>query len=279
MLDKTAARRAVNLLLNLCLIFSLVPVSTGYSASALSPRPRLTAPASATHPSALAQSLSIARIQSQYTTGTLDVIFTLTNNLPVTRLPDAPNNATDEDLADLFAAFDPLQDANTLRGVALTDTLAVGVMLISASGNVTQNGNTLTWQLPDLAPQSSAQITLMIQSPPAGGDFVNLDNGTQASALQWGQGINAHARSAVIVPTGIDVAYLAATSDADSYDKDLLWYTSGFTQDPLAAFTAVQSLSMTISACPSPSGIRGRRTTPIARSRRRTIRCRTMRSI
>lgn len=241
MLDKTAARRAVNLLLSLCLIFSLIPVSIGYSAPAASPRPRLIAPASAAYPSPLAQSLSIARVQSQYTAGTLDVVFTLSNNLPVTRLPDAPPGATSEQLADSFAAFDPLLDANTLRSIVLTDTLAAGVTLIAASGNVTQNGSTLTWQLPDLAPQSSTQITLTIQTPSAGGDFINLDTGAQASALRWGQAINTNARSAVIIPTGLDAAYLAATSAADPYDPELIWFTAGFTQDPLSAFTAVQS--------------------------------------
>jgi uncharacterized membrane protein len=241
MLNKTAARRAVNLLLSLCLIFSLIPVSIGYSAPAVSAAPRLIAPALAAQPSALAQSLSIARVQSAYTAGTLDVIFTLSNNLPVTRVPDAPPNATDEQLADSFANFDPLQDANTLRSISVTDTLAAGVTLLSASGNATQNGSTLTWQLPDLAPQSSTQITLTLQTPSAGGDFINLDTGAQASALRWGSAINANARSAVIIPTGIDAAYLAATSAADPYDPELIWFTSGFTQDPLAAFTAVQS--------------------------------------
>ena len=241
MLDKTAARRAVNVLLSLCLIFSLVPVSIGYSAPAVSPQPRLVAPATATYPSPLSQSLSIARVQSAYTAGSVDVIFTLSNNLSVTRLPDAPANATSEQLADSFAAFDPLQDANTLRSIIVTDTLATGVTLIAASGNATQNGSTLTWQLPDLPPQSNTQITLTIQTPAAGSDFINLDTGAQASALRWGSAINANARSAVIIPTGIDAAYLAATSAADPYDPELIWYTSGFTQDPLAAFTAVQS--------------------------------------
>ncbi|MBI5565052.1 MAG: hypothetical protein HY870_09160, partial [Chloroflexi bacterium] len=241
MLDKVAARRAVNLLLSVCLIFSLVPISIGYSAPAVSPRPRLVAPASATYPSPLAQSLTIARVQSQYTAGTVEVIFTLSNNLPVTRVPDAPPAATDEQLADSFANFDPLLDANNLRSIIVTDTLATSVTLIAASGNVTQNGSMLTWQLPDLAPMSSAQITLTIQTPSAGGDFINLDSGAQASALRWGQAINTNARSASIIPTGIDAAYLAATSAADPNDPELIWFTSGFAQDPLSAFTAVQS--------------------------------------
>ena len=80
-----------------------------------------------------------------------------------------------------------------------------------------------------------------MQTPSAGSNFIDLDDGAQATALRWGQAINANARSAVIIPTGIDATYLAATSAADPYDPELIWYTSGFTQDPLSAFAAVQS--------------------------------------
>ncbi|MFN8595366.1 MAG: transglutaminase domain-containing protein, partial [Anaerolineae bacterium] len=241
MLNHSVVRRALSVVLSLSIIFSLIPISINAATPAVSAAPRLIAPATAARPSALAQSLSIARVQSQYTAGTLDVIFTLSNNLPVTRVPDAPPNATDEQLADSFANFDPLQDANTLRSISVTDTLAAGVTLIAASGNVTQTGSTLAWQLPDLPPQSSAQITLTIQTPSAGSDFINLDSGAQASALRWGQAINAHARSASIIPTGLNAAYVASTLVADPTDPELIWYTSGFEQDPLAAFTAVQS--------------------------------------
>nr|MBP7688043.1 hypothetical protein [Thermoflexales bacterium] len=241
MLNHSVVRRVLNIVLSLSIIFSLVPISINAATPAVSTAPRLIAPATAAQPAPLAQSLSIARVQTSYTAGTLDVIFTLSNNLPVTRVPDAPPAATDEQLANSFANFDPLQDANTLRSIIVTATLAAGVTLIATSGNVTQTGSTLTWQLPDLAPQSSAQITLTIQTPAAGGDFINLDNGAQASALRWGQVINANARSASIIPTGLDAAHVANTSAADPYDPELIWYTSGFNQDPLAAFTAVQS--------------------------------------
>lgn len=241
MLDHALVRRVLSLVLSLSIIFSLVPISIKAATPAVTTAPRLIAPATAAQPSALAQSLSIARVQSQYTAGTLDVIFTLSNNLPVTRVPAAPPGATDEQLADAFANFDPLQDANTLRSIIVTDTLAAGVTLIATSGNVTQTGSALTWQLPDLPPQSSAQITLTIQTPSAGSDFINLDTGAQASALRWGTVINAHARSASIIPTGLDAAFVANTSAADPDDPELIWYTAGFEQDPLAAFTAVQS--------------------------------------
>ena len=243
MLTKNTLRHALSLLICLSLLLSFAPTSIGSSAPTIAPQPvpRQVEAALAAYPAPLAQSLSIARVQSSYTAGTLDVIFTLSNNLPVTRLPAAPPGATDEQLADSFAAFDPLLDANTLRSVIVTDTLAAGVTFIAASGSVTQTGSTLTWQIPDLAPQSSIQVTLTIQTPAAGSNFINLDNGAQASALRWGQAISANARSAVIIPTGIDAAYFAATSAADPYDPELIWYTSGFAQDPLAAFAAVQS--------------------------------------
>jgi uncharacterized membrane protein len=248
MLTKNTLRQALSLLICLSMLLSFAPASIGYSTPMGSSRPAsidraLQRPdaALATHPSSLAQPLSTARAQSSYTAGTVEVIFTLSNNLPVIRVPDIPPGATDEQIADLFAAFDPLQDANTLRGVTFTDTLAAGVTLIATSGNVQQNGSTLTWQLPDLAPMSSTQVTLTLQTPSAGSNFIDLDDGAQATALRWGQAINANARSAVIIPTGIDATYLAATSAADPYDPELIWYTSGFTQEPLSAFAAAQS--------------------------------------
>ncbi len=213
--------------------------------------------ASVTRPSLLAQSLSIARAQSSYTAGTLQVTFTVFNNLPVTRLPDIPSGATDEQIADILSAFDPLQDANTLRSVILTDTLAMGVALIAASGNVQQTGNTLTWQVPDLGPLSSAQITLTLQTPSAGSNFIDLDDGAHATALRWGEVISANTRSAAIVPAGIDPTLLAATSVADPDDQDLLWYTSGFQHDPLMAFEAVQSFRTDL----YPGALRGTRGT------------------
>ena len=243
MLTKNTLRHALSLLICLSLLLSFAPTSIGSSVPMIAPQPapRQAAAVLGTYPSPLAQSLSIARVQSAYTAGALDVIITVSNNLPVTRLPAAPPGATSEELADSFAAFDPLLDANTLRSIIVTDTLAAGVTLISTSGNATQNGSTLTWQLPDLAPQSSAQITLTIQTPAAGSDFIDLDTGAQATAQRWGSAINTNARSAVIIPTGIDAAYLAATSAADPTDPELIWFTSGFEQDPLAAFTAVQA--------------------------------------
>ncbi len=187
MFGKTVARRALSLLLSLSVILASTPISIGYSAPAVSPQvaPRSRA-AAASQPSPLTQSLSIARAQSSYTAGTLQVIFTIYNNLPVTQLPDLPANATDDELAAALASFDPLQDANTLRGVVFTDTLAAGVILIEASGNVQQNSNTLTWQLPDLAPLSSTQITLTLQTPSAGGDFIDLDSWRTSQCVALG---------------------------------------------------------------------------------------------
>jgi uncharacterized membrane protein len=248
MLHTIIIRRGFSLILTLSIILSAAPIPPGQSAAL-----RLTSQSSSAHaieparaplasyPSPLSQSLSIARAQSSYMAGTLDVIFTVFNNLPVTRLPDIPAGATDEQMADILAAFDPLQDGNTLRSLIVTDTLAPGVTLIAASGNVQQAGSTLTWQLPELPPLSSTQITLTLQTPSAGSDFFNLDNGAQASAARWGQAISAATRAAVIVPAGIDPSLLATTSDADPYDADLLWYTSGFQHDPLSAFVTVQS--------------------------------------
>jgi hypothetical protein len=44
MFDKTAVRRAFSLILSLCIVVSLVPVSIGSSAPAVSPQPRPMSP-------------------------------------------------------------------------------------------------------------------------------------------------------------------------------------------------------------------------------------------
>jgi hypothetical protein len=189
MFTKTTVRQTLNLLVSVCLVLALVPISIGHTTSPFpaalkSAEPMIKQTAALVHyPAPLSQSLSIARAQSSYTAGTLQVTFTVFNNLPVTRLPDVPPGATDDQIADILAAFNPLQDANTLHGIILTDTLAAGVTLITASGNVQQTGNTLTWQLSDLAPLSSTQVTLTLQTPSVGSNFIDLDDGAQATAL------------------------------------------------------------------------------------------------
>ena len=193
-------------------------------------------------PDALAQPLSISRVQSSYVAGTTVITLTLTNNLPPTLAPDIPDGATVTATTDILAGFVITADVNTLRNVLMTDTLAAGTTLLAASGEPVQVGSTLTWSLADIPPSGSATITLSLQTPPAGADFVDLDGGAQFSAERWGQAVATTARPSVIVPGGLDPAYTGRTADADLLDGDMLWISAGFAQDPLAAFDHVRGL-------------------------------------
>ncbi|GAB4581713.1 MAG: hypothetical protein Fur0022_44630 [Anaerolineales bacterium] len=186
--------------------------------------------------------LSLSRVQTSYTAGQTTIEFTLTNNLPATRVPEISDTATATETVDLLASFIVTDDVNTLRGITLADTLAAGTTLLDASGNPSQAGNTLTWALPDLPPQASTTVTLTVQTPAQGANFVNLDTGAQANAEQWGEPVSTTAPPAVLIPTGIDAATTLPTVDANSRDADMLWKSAEFGQDALAMFAYVQSL-------------------------------------
>ncbi|HNB52577.1 MAG TPA: transglutaminase domain-containing protein, partial [Anaerolineales bacterium] len=186
--------------------------------------------------------LTLSRVQSSYIAGQTVVEFTLTNNLPVTRMPDIPETSTLTDTVDILATFAITDDVNTLRGLTLADTLATGTTLLAASGNPAQTGNTLTWTLPDLPPQGTATLSMTLQTPAQTSGFVNLDTGAQANAEKWGNLITATASPAVLIPTGIDAALTLPTADADAHDADMLWQSAALGQDALALFGYVQSL-------------------------------------
>ncbi len=193
------------------------------------------------NPEPLSQSLSISRAQTSYTAGTVQVVFTLTNNLPVTRLPQISDGASSEEIAAVLAAFDPSQDANTLKNITLSDTLVSGATLLSASGSFQQSGRALTWQIDDLPPLGSAVVSMTLNTPAAGSNFKDLDDGAEAAADRWGAAVNALARPATIIPSSLGADLMSATSDAGVYDPELAWFSAGFNQDPLQAFSAVQS--------------------------------------
>ncbi|NUM43153.1 MAG: hypothetical protein HUU38_00490 [Anaerolineales bacterium] len=186
--------------------------------------------------------LALSRVQTSYVAGQTVVEFTLTNNLPTTRLPDVAVSATITDTVNILAAFDLSEDVNTLRGITLADTLTPGTTLLAASGNPAQAGNTLTWTLPDLPPQASATLTMSLQTPAQGTGFVNLDTGAQVSAARWGEPVNATAPPAVLIPTGIDPAFTLPTVDANARDADMLWKSAALGQDALSMFEFVRGL-------------------------------------
>jgi uncharacterized membrane protein len=185
--------------------------------------------------------LSLARVQSSYVAGTTTITFLATNNLPPTILPEISETASYTETIDALAAYTASDDVNTLRQVTIEDTLAADTTLITASGVPILSGNNLTWSLPEIPPLGSVTVTMTVQTPAAGADFVNLDSGAQINAQRWGEPVSTIAPPAVIVPSSLDVSYTQPTPEADIFDEDMLWKTAQLAQNPLAMFELVRS--------------------------------------
>ncbi len=201
--------------------------------------------------------LSLARVQSSYVAGTTSITFLATNNLPPTILPEIAETANFTETIDSLAAFSVSEDVNTLRQVTLVDTLAAGTTLIAASGEPVLSGNTLTWTLPDLPPLGSAMFTMTVQTPAAAADFVEIDNGAQIDAEQWGELVSTSAPAATIVPNTIPASLTQSTPEADIFDTDMLWKSAQLAQEPLALFELVRSFG----SDPYEGSLRGTRGT------------------
>ncbi|GIK54769.1 MAG: hypothetical protein HND44_04885 [Chloroflexi bacterium] len=186
--------------------------------------------------------LSVGRVQSAYTAGSTIVIsYTISNNLPPTLQPDIPDTTPLTDTVELLAAYDLTDDMNTLANPELQLTLTNGILVDANGGTV--NGSTITWQLPDLLPQASHLVTVTVAAPSTAPTFVELDNGATATSMVWGEEVSAGARPSTIIPTSVSASFTQPTLDADSHDSDMLWATSAFLQDPLAAFYHVRDFA------------------------------------
>ncbi len=210
------------------------------SAEPLSPAARRSP---AAEPDALANPVSLSRVQSAYTAGTTVISFSVTNNLLPTLLPDLPPSAPITDTFEILAGFSLSADANTLKNGVLVETLTPGTSFLEASGDYTLAGSTVTWNLQDLPPQASTVLSLTVQTPPAGVGFVDLDQGAEVTFERWGSPVAVTATSAVLIPTGLDPALTMPTPDADVYDAEMLWKAASFGQEPLAMFAYVQTFS------------------------------------
>jgi uncharacterized membrane protein len=250
MRTKSTPFKLFSLLTILSLLLGLLPAAQpGRAASPAAPQPPdLTAglptqPLNelAVHePAVLSQPLSISRVQSSYSEPITVITLTVSNLLPFTLVPAVDESAPITDTVALLADFDPTADANTLRTVSVSDVLQPGVTLLGASNSPQVSGSTITWSLADLAPQASAVLTMALQSPGAGADFLNLDDGAQATAERWGESVAASARPVTLAPSGVSPATTRATPDADLYDSEMLWKAGMLDQDPLVMFAYVR---------------------------------------
>ena len=243
MKNNSTFQRIITILVIISQLIAFIPLPVGEAAGGIAALADNTVlPSASTAPTVLDQPVSLSRVQSSYVAGQTVVDFTLTNNLPTTRVPEIPETATITDTVEILAAYPPTDDVNTLRSLTLADTLAAGVTLLAASGNPVQTGSTLTWTLPDLVPQASTTVSFTLQTLVQSTSFTNLDTGAQASAKQWGNPVNTSAPPAVLIPNSVDASFTLSTPDAVTHEADMLWVSAELGQDALAMFAYVQDL-------------------------------------
>ena len=227
---------------------NLGPAPRQVSASGAT-RPALLAPAApqtatVTRPAALDAPLAMTREQSAYrgadvVANTLMVTLTVSNLRPPANPPSAPTGATVTDTIAFFAGFDPTQDANTLRGILVSDVLTPGVTLLGASHPVNVSGPALQISLGDLAPLSSLTVTLRLAVPGTSPDFMSLDDGAIVYATLQGRMATASPGPIVFAPDALG-PFLVWTPDADTRDAWMLRALGGLGGSPTAMFEAVR---------------------------------------
>ncbi len=209
-------------------------------------------------PDALAQPLSISRVQSTYQAGGTAVItYTVSNNLPPTLFPDLSAATSVTETVAILAGIAPEDDLNALYDVNLSLTLLPAATYLDSSFPPSQTGGTFSWDLPVIPPGTAQTLTVTIGLPANSPGFTELDQGALVTATAWDTPLAVAARPAVLAPDSIDPAYLQATAAADLSDGDALWQAAAFTQDPLSAFYFVRDMGFE----PYEGALRGTRGT------------------
>ena len=138
MLDKTWRYKTIAILVSLTLILQLsLPgwslMTTAQESDDPSPVSQSLSP-SVSSLQSQATPLSIARHQSTYQAGsTVLITYTLSNNQPVTLIPNISETATITDTVNILADFDLTADPNTIHEATLETTLTAAATYLSSS--------------------------------------------------------------------------------------------------------------------------------------------------
>lgn len=200
-----------------------------------------------TQPALLSQPLSVSRVQSAYTpsqtlTNTLVITFTVTNNLPVTHLPNIPEGATITETAELLAETDISRDPNTIRNIVLTNSWSSSVLLIEESIAAHTDNNSSLWNIGDLPPKTSQELVVTLQLQTSISDFTDLDSGATAYGFLQGRAVSAQTAPTSLAPDSF-AEWLIWTADANIYDEQMLAQAAELGQEPTALFEYVRSFS------------------------------------
>jgi uncharacterized membrane protein len=110
------------------------------------------------------------------------------------------------------------QQASSITGVLLTDTLAPGVTLVSASVLPDQNGQQLAWSLGTIQGYDRASVTLTVALGAGLSTPPQLDMGAQAFATLNAGPISNSTPAAILTQGSVDPNLLASTPDANTTD-------------------------------------------------------------
>ncbi len=113
-----------------------------------------------------------------------------------------------------YTVYNQSIDAET--GVLLTDTLAPGVTLVSATQQPDANGQNLAWSLGTIQPGSRASVSITVSL--ANSAVLVLDAGAQAYATLNGLAISNITPAASLTAGNVDPNLLASTPDANTTD-------------------------------------------------------------
>jgi uncharacterized membrane protein len=108
------------------------------------------------------------------------------------------------------------QQADTLTGVLLTDTLAPGVTLVSASQQPDQSGQNLAWSLGTIEGDYWTSVSITVSL--ANSSILQLDTGARAFATLNAGPISNSTPAAMLTQGSVDPNLLASTPDANTTD-------------------------------------------------------------
>ena len=127
------------------------------------------------------------------------------------------------------------QQADTVTGVLVTDTLAPGVTLASASQQPDESGQNLAWSLGTIEGYGRSSVSMTVNVPNA--STLQLDTGASAYAMLDAGAVSATTPAATLQPGYVsDPSLLAATVDADTNDPYIQEQAAALDYDPTQIF-------------------------------------------
>ncbi len=200
-----------------------------------------------TEPAALANPISISRVQSAYAasaaiSNTLVVTFTITNNRPPSVVPEIDPDASITDTIEALSALDFSNDPNAIHNVLLTDEfLPPQAIFVESFPHPTRENDVYAWNLGNIPPLASVTMTLQLTVPPSLLDFTELDTGATAWGTLQGRAVSDSTAPVTLAPDGYD-GWLVCTIDANCNDEYVIEKAAALGNDPTAIFTYVRSL-------------------------------------